>query len=86
MRYNANQWPAGVFARIEGCIMQYVIVFGGLLVLGSWLTVILHQLGVETFNPVRYPIMETTLGIAYMVVAVSLCGLVGAVAIFLLRR
>ena len=86
MRYNAKQWPAGVFARMEGFVMQSAIVFGGLLVLGSWLTVILHQLGVETFNPVRYPIMETTLGIAYMVAAVSLCGLAGAVAIFLLRR
>ena len=66
--------------------MQSVIVFGGLLVAACWLIVILHRLGVETFNPVRYPIMETTLGVAYMVVAVSLCGLAGAVAIFLLRR
>ena len=86
MRYNAKQRPAWVFARMEGFIMQYVILLGGLLVLGSWLTVILHRLGHEAFNPVRYPIMETTLGIAYMVVAVSLCGLAGAVAIFLLRR
>lgn len=86
MRYNANQWPAGVFARTEGCIMKPAIFLGGLLVFGSWLTVILHRLGVETFNPARYPYMETTLGIAYMVVAVSLCGIAGAVAIFLLRR
>ncbi len=62
--------------------MQSVIGLGALLVATCWVIVIFHRLGVDILNPY----MDGTLLFAYTVVAISLCGMVGVVVIFLIRK
>ena len=69
-----------------GYEMQSILFGGGFIVLACWVIVILHRLGNDTFNPARYSIMAATLPIAYMIVAISVCGLVGGIIILLIRK
>lgn len=51
-----------------------LIVFVLMFVVACWIFVIGHQLGLNAFNPNRYPVLDGgSLAIAYTVAALSLC-------------
>ena len=66
--------------------MQGLILFALGFVIACWVLVVGHQMGWSTFDPDTYEFLNAALAIAYLVAGLSICTVVAATVVSLVKK